>query len=446
MVKELYGLNDVESLNSDQILEMYKKYLNSGFVKLISNMGYAKVFHKAHDCIVEDIDGVSYIDFLGGYGSINFGHSPTNVIKSLEKLSNKPNLVHNSLNPFTAVLAFNLAQLTGGSLTRSFFCNSGSEAVEGALKLVRAASGKKKIIFCKNSFHGKTFGALSVAGRENYTKRFEPLLSDCEMVEYGNVTDLEEKIKSKTAAAFIVEPIQGEGGVIVPPEGYFKQVRELCTKYDTWLIIDEIQTGFGRTGKMFAYEHEEITPDVLCLAKSLGGGIMPIGAYITSNDIYQKAYGRIEDCLLHTSTFGGNTYACTAAIAAIETIYNENLLQNAKEEGCYLLEKLGGIKNKYKLIKEVRGRGLLIGIEFNRKENQSLSCYNPDNLESIIEGNYALLVTAKLMNEYNILVGYSPSNPYIIRIEPPLIISHEHVVKFINALHKILEEFQDVIR
>lgn len=442
--KKLYSLQDVEKLSFQQVFEMHARYLNSGFVKLISEMRYGRIYRKAHDCVLEDIDGNSYIDFLGGYGSLNLGHSPASVIQSLESLKDKPNLVHNSLNPYTTVLAANLAQLTGGALTRSFFCNSGTEAVEGAMKLARAASGKKKIVYCKDSFHGKTFGALSVAGREKYKKLFEPLLSDCEMIEFDNIPALEKKLRDRTAAAFIVEPIQGEGGVIVPSEGYLHQVRELCTKYDTLFIIDEIQTGLGRTGRMFAYEHEGITPDILCLAKSLGGSIMPIGAYVTTDKIYQNAYGGIGECLIHTSTFGGNTYACTAAIAAIETTYRENLHKNAEKKGNYILEKLQYMKNTYPIIKDVRGRGLLIGIEFNRKVGGKPGNASADSLESLIDGNYALLVTVKLLKEHNILVGYSLNNPYIIRIEPPLTVAGEHIDKLINALHSILEEFKRI--
>ncbi|MBC7325332.1 MAG: aspartate aminotransferase family protein, partial [Moorella sp. (in: Bacteria)] len=232
-----------------------------------------------------------------------------------------PNLIQSSLGVLAAALAHNLAKITPGDLQRSFFCNSGCEAVEGALKLARAATGRKEIIYCHNSFHGKSFGALSVTGREKYQKPFEPLLPGCAAVPFGDAEALAYELKKERAAAFIVEPIQGEGGINVPPPGYLAQARRLCSQHGTLLIIDEIQTGFGRTGAMFACEEEGAVPDILCLAKSLGGGIMPVGAYITTDEIWKKAYGSMEKALLHTSTFGGNNWAAAAALAALQVIH-----------------------------------------------------------------------------------------------------------------------------
>lgn len=441
MEKRLYGLDDIGELSPEKIFEMHREYLNSGFTNLIRMMNCDKVFREARGSIIKDSNGNEYIDFLGGYGSLNLGHSHPYVVESLGRLMDKPNLVHTGLNPYPAVLAANLANVTGGILTRSFFCNSGTEAVEGALKLARAATGRKRIIYCKDSFHGKTFGALSVAGREKYKKLFEPLLPDCEEVDYGDAPSLEEKLRTEEAAAFIVEAIQGEGGVIIPPEGYLGQVRKLCTQYDTLLIMDEVQTGLGRTGRMFAYEHEGITPDVLCLAKSLGGGVMPIGAYITTDAVYQKAYGGIGECLLHTSTFGGNTYACAAAIAAIEVLCSENMPQKAEEKGKYIMGKLKPMKDKYNVIKEIRGRGLLIGIEFNAKSGEN-SDRPGAGAGSMANEYHAAYVAGRLLNEYNILTAYSTNNPGIIRLEPPLGVTANQIDLLIGAIDSTLKDIE----
>ena len=187
---------------------------------------------------------------------------------------------------------------------KNTLCNSGAEAVEGALKTARISTGKTGLISCEGSFHGKTLGALSVTGRTKYQEPFKPLIPECSLVPFGDLDLLEKELAKGDIAAFIVEPIQGEGGVIVPPNGYLKGARELCTKYGALLIVDEIQTGLGRTGYMFACEHEEVEPDIMCLAKSLGGGVMPIGAFITTPEVWNKAYGSTDKCLLHTSTFG----------------------------------------------------------------------------------------------------------------------------------------------
>jgi len=433
----LYSLTDVECFDDFKTIELHKKYLNSGLVKLTGLIGFDKVYKRAQGCVVESMDGKEYIDFLGGYGSLNMGHNHPYIVESQNVIKSKPNILQAGLNPYSAALASNLSNMTGGNLKRAFFCNSGAEAVEGALKLARAATGKSRIIFCRNSFHGKSFGALSVTGRQKYRQPFMPLLPDCHEIEYGDVNSLEEKLKDRNTAAFIVEPIQGEGGVILPPEGYLKEVRKLCTHYGALLIIDEIQTGMGRTGKVFACEHEGIYPDIMCLAKSLGGGIVPIGAYLTTDEVYMKAYGGMQKCLLHTSTFGGNTSACAAAIAAIEVLYKERLAEQASEKGKYLVDRLVELKRKHEVIREIRGKGLMIGIEFNNKTSRLINAITKGAAENVTKEYFASLVAGKLLNEHNILTAYTLNNPNVIRIEPPLAISYEHMNKLINALDEI---------
>lgn len=440
MEEHIFSLDDAESFNTLKVTELHKKYMNKSLVSLQNLIKFDKVYKKAENCILTDIEGNEYLDFLGGYGALNIGHNHPHVIEALSKVAQRPNILQAGLNPYSAALAHNLSILNDSALQRTFFCNSGAEAVEGTLKLARAASGKSKIIYCRNSFHGKTYGALSVTGREKYRKSFKPLLPDCEEVPFGDAEALEQKLQDNDAAAFIVEPIQGEGGINVPNEGYLQKVRELCTRYGTYMIIDEIQTGFGRTGRMFAYQHEPIHPDIICLAKSLGGGLMPIGAYVTTDEIYQKAYGGMEKCLLHTSTFGGNTYACAAALAAIEVILNERLIQQAEEKGSYLTNKLVKLKSIFRVVKEVRGKGLMIGIEFNSSNSRLINVITAGNLENIRNEYYASLVAGKLLNEYKILTAYTLNNPNVIRIEPPLTVSFEQLDTLVNALEEIFRK------
>ena len=447
MLKDkLISLNEASQLGSRDTLALHRKYLNAGLVSLTGLIKFNKVYKKAEGCIIEDMDGKRYIDFLGGYGALNTGHNHPQVVKSLCEIREKPNILQAGMNPYAAALANNLSVVTDGAMRRSFFCNSGAEAVEGALKLARAASEKSKIIFCKNSFHGKTLGALSVTGREKYRQSFYPLLPDCEQIVYGDIQSLEEKLASKAVAAFIIEPVQGEGGIIVPPVGYLSEARRLCTKYDALLIIDEIQTGLGRTGKMFAYQHENIKPDILCLAKSLGGGIIPIGTYMTTDEIYQRAYGGMEKCLLHTSTFGGNSYACAAALATIEVILSENLAEEAEKKGKYLLKRLQILQSKYEMIKDVRGKGLMLGIEFNSSPSKLLNALSNGVYENMAHEYFASLVAGKLLNEYGILTAYTLNNPNVIRIEPPLTIGYEHIDKLVNSLEKIFEKNKSMLR
>ncbi len=366
---------------------------------------------------------------------MSLGHNPPEVIEPLIELMQTgiPNLLQVSIGQMAAALGEALASITPGELKRSFLCNSGAEAVEGALKIARIATGKTRIISTEGSFHGKSFGALSSSGREKYKTPFEPLLPGFEFIPFGNTEILEEKLQARDVAAFIVEPIQGEGGVIVPPQGYLKKVRELCSTYDALLIVDEIQTGLARTGKMFAVMWEEVVPDIMTISKSLSGSIMPIGAVISTENVWNKAYGSLEKCLLHTSTFGGNAYACAAALAAIGAIVDMDLPAQAEEKGRYLMGKLKQLQEKYALIKEVRGKGLMIGIEFEQPTGWIGKIAGGLSYEYM-----AAMVAGVLNSDYRIITAYTLNNPTVIRVQPPLIVSEAQMDYFVASLDKTL--------
>lgn len=431
-------VDDALKFNRNQVRENYRDFINSNFVSMLSMLQFDKLFVKAKGVSVWDSDGIEYYDFLGGYGALNLGHNPDEVYDAIIKVKNLPNILQAAVNNFPGALAHDLAMITPGDLKRTFFGNSGAEAVEGALKLAKIASGKHKIVYCKNSFHGKSAGALSVTGREKYQKYFKPLVPDSIPVEFGDSKSLENALKNKDVAAFIVEPIQGEGGIIIPPEGYLREVRELCTKYEAYLIFDEVQTGFGRTGKMFACEYEDTVPDIMCMAKSLGGSVMPIGAYIAKDDVWKRGYGTTEKCLLHTSTFGGNTVACAAGITAIKSILDNNLPEKAREKGEYFLDKLRKLKEKHKLIKDVRGKGLMIGVEFNQPESGFLDKLSGGAVSKLSNEYLGSLVAGELQNKHHIITAYTLNNPNVIRLEPPLIVTKEQIDKVIYALDEIM--------
>lgn len=434
---DFFSVDEALNLSREKVRENYREFINPGLAQMLSLLDFDKRFVRAEGVKVWDDQGEEYLDFLGAYGALNLGHNPREVWEALEKAKKAPNLIQASLNPAAAALAHNLAQVTPGELSRMFFSNSGAEAVEGALKLARASSGKEKIIYCHNSFHGKSFGALSVTGREKYQKPFHPLLPKTEAIPYGDPQALEKALQAKDVAAFIVEPIQGEGGIIVPPPNYLKEIREICTRFEALLILDEIQTGLGRTGKLFVCE-DEIVPDILLLAKSLGGGIMPIGAYITTPKIWDRAYKGMDRALLHTSTFGGNTLAAIAGIASLEYIIKNDLPSRAAKLGSYFLEALMSLKEKYPLIKEVRGKGLMLGIEFEQPVGGVLNLLTAGKLGELTQEYFASFVAAELMNKHHIITAYTLNNPNVIRLEPPLIIEQEEIDKFILALEKTL--------
>lgn len=437
---KLISLEEACGFNRQDIREYYSRYVNPSLVKVMSLLDFDIKFVRAENFTVWDAEGNEYLDFLGGYGALNLGHNPPAVLEALTSVSCRPNLLQASLNPLAAALGHNLAQVTPGELGRSFFCNSGAEAVEAALKLARAYQrDRRKIISCRGSFHGKTFGALSVSGRDKYKAPFAPLLGDCEAVDFGDLSALEEKLTAQDAAAFIVEPIQGEGGVIVPPQGYLAGARELCSRYGALLIIDEIQTGFGRTGWMFACEQENVAPDILCVAKSLGGGVMPLGACITQPWIWDAVYGGIEKYALHTSTFGGNTLAMAAGIAALQEITGRDLANQAAQKGAYLMNKIKALPDKHHLLKEVRGQGLLIGLEFNQPDLGLLDKLSFGKISQAADEYFATLVSGELLHKYRIITAYTLNNPQVIRLEPPLTVSREALDKVVDALGQILQ-------
>jgi putrescine aminotransferase len=311
--------------------------------------------------------------------------------------------------------------ITPGNLQYSFFTNSGTEAIEGALKLARLHTEKPGFIAAVGGYHGKTFGSLSATAKSTFRKPYLPLLPYFSHVPFGDTDMLQKTIASSHAvgqeiAAVILEPIQGEGGVIVPPEDYLVQVRDICDQYEALLIIDEVQTGMGRTGKLFAVEHYGVVPDILCLGKSFGGGVMPIGAFVSTAEIWQKM---IPDPFIHSTTFGGNPLACAAAIAGIEVIFTEGLVEQAAEKGNYLLPKLQRIANKYSILKEARGRGLLIGLEFINSETGTR--------------------VARKLFENGILVAGTLNNSATIRIEPALTIGIDELDRVAEVTEKVVK-------
>lgn len=433
----LFGLEDVMRFTQRDISNLYQKYMNPALAQMMGLLKFDKRFTKAQGIYVWDEEGNRYIDCLGAYGALNLGHNPPAVLRALERVQELPNLLQASINGMAAALAHNLAQVAPGELKHTFFCNSGAEAVEGALKMARIVTGRTKFIYCEGAFHGKTFGALSVTGRSKYQQPFAPLLPGCEAIPYGDSIALENKLRHRDVAAFIVEPIQGEGGIIIPPAGYLSKARELCAAYGTLLIVDEVQTGLGRTGTLFACQQEEVEPDILCLAKSLGGGVVPIGATMATSRVWNSAYGSIDKALLHTSTFGGNTRAAAAGIAALNAILADDLPARAQANGRYLMTQLEQLKNKHPLITDVRGRGLMIGLEFagpqgifNRLTKGALSKLSQEYLGAMVAG--------ELLNRHHIITAYTLNNPNVIRLEPPLIIGRKELDQVVAALDDIL--------
>lgn len=376
-------------MDTQKVISLEKKYLMRTYSR--PNI----VLEKGDGCYVFDKEGKKYIDLAGGIATCLTGHGNKEfamaVKKQAEKIVNATNLYYTDEQ---AKLAEELAKLSG--LKRCFFSNSGTEAVEAAIKLTRKSTKKIEIIATKNGFHGRTFGSLAATGKDKIKEPFNPMLEGFKHVEFGNIDAITKAITKKTAAV-ILEPIQGEGGIIVPPKNYLAELREICDKNDILLILDEIQTGCGRTGKFFAFQHSKIKPDIVVLAKGLANGI-PIGATI-ANEGVGLAFEKGD----HGTTFGGNSLACCAANWTIEYILKNKLMDNAQKQGEYLIKKLNSIKSMS--IKKIRGKGLIIGMEMAEKpDNIIKKCLNQGLLinltaEKVIRFLPALTITKTIIDD-----------------------------------------------
>ncbi|MBE3551505.1 MAG: aspartate aminotransferase family protein [Kyrpidia tusciae] len=403
-------------VNSVAVKDLYDSYINPGLAKLYHLMGLSAGELRGEGSLVYDEDGKRYIDCVSGYGSLPFGHRPRPVLEAVRRQMDRMALSSKVMPGRPAgELAEALAGWTPGDLQYSFFCNSGAEAVEGALKLARAVTGRPGFVAAEGGFHGKTFGALSVSGRQRYRAPFHPLLPGVTLVPFGDVEALKRAVSQQTAAV-ILEPIQGEGGVHPAPRGYLAAAREICDRAGALLILDEVQTGFGRTGMPFAAQREGVVPDVMCLAKALGGGVMPIGCFIARPEAARAFW---EDPLIHTSTFGGNPLAAAAGLATLDWLRREDLPGAAAETGRWLKGEFEEMAKRYPgWIREVRGEGLLLGVEFVDEARGGLV------MSGLVEKG---VLTAFTLNEYR-----------VVRVEPSLTIDRGLLIQVLEAWDAVL--------
>lgn len=404
-----------------EVVRRYKEYISPDLAKLLKLTGFGVLEMSAQGSWVVDHNQRRYLDFSGGYGVFSLGHRHPKVVAAVkDQLDTLALSSRVFFNPLQAELAEALAAITPGELKRSFFCNSGTEAVEAALKIARLSTGRAKFVSTEGSYHGKTYGALSVSGREKYKAPFAPLLGDCSLVPFADIQALDDALDD-TVAGFLIEPVQGEGGIHVATSEYLKQARELCSRRGVLLIADEIQCGLCRTGRWFACDHAGVVPDIMTLAKCLGGGVMPIGATITTPEVARAYRGRP---LLHTSTFGGNPLACRAALASLQVFEEENLAARAAESGTLLLQELNGLAAEFPdLISEVRGLGLMVGIEFQEDKFGGSAIFG--------------------MVRRDVIAVYTLNQPKVIRFEPPLNVETGEIRTAVNALRESLVETRE---
>jgi putrescine aminotransferase len=411
-----------------ETVDSYERFYNRGFIgyrKAVTEAGqFAALEWSGQGAILHDLLGREYIDCLGGYGIFSSGVNHPRIVKAVsDQLTRMALNSQELLEPWRAALARVLAEVTPGDLQNSFFINNGTDAIEGAIKLARLYTNRNTFISTLGGFHGKSMGSLSLMGKASFREPFMGGLQDVRFIPYGDADALEEEFRRCDAvgvrvAGVVLEPIQGEAGGVVPPDDFFPRARELCTRYGALLIADEIQTGMGRTGKLWGVDHWDVVPDIMCLGKSIGGGVMPLSAFISSARIWEVM---IPNPIIHSTTFGGNPLACAAGLAAIQVTLEEDLPGQAAAKGTFLLRELECLRQKYpQVLKEAHGKGLLIGMEFPAQE-------------------VGWKVASGLFKR-GVLVAGTYSKAQVIRIEPALGIPMELLQEMLDRLEDTFKE------
>ncbi|MEU2429331.1 aspartate aminotransferase family protein [Streptomyces sp. NPDC007861] len=419
--------------------ELHARHLNHQLPRMLRTIGFDKVYERAEGAYFWDADGSDYLDMLAGFGVMGLGRHHPVVRKALHDVidASLADLTRFDCAPLPGLLAEKLLAHSP-HLDRVFFGNSGTEAVETALKFARYATGKPRIVYCTHAFHGLTTGSLSVNGESGFRDGFAPLLPDT-AIELGDLAALERELKRGDVAGFVVEPVQGKG-VHEPPPGFLLAAQELLHRHKALLIADEVQTGLGRTGAFYAYQHEDgVEPDLVCVAKTLSGGYVPVGATLGKDWVFKKVYSSMDRVLVHSASFGSNAQAMAAGLAVLAVLEDEDVIANARATGELLRTRLAALVDRYELLREVRGRGLMIGIEFGRPSSLKLRS-RWTMLQAARKGLFAQMVVVPLLQRHRILTQVSGDHLEVIKLIPPLIIGEAEVDRFVEAFTAVMDD------
>ncbi len=434
---------DIQSLVRSRLGENYElhdRHINRALVKVLRTIGFDKVYARAEGAYLYDREGNDYLDGLGGYGAMNLGRNHPVIKKALVDLLDMdlPNMVQMDCSLLSGLLAEALVRRAPPHLNAVFFCNSGTEAVEGAIKFARCATGRERFLFCKRAFHGLSTGSLALNGSPMFREGFGELLPGQD-IELDDFEALERELATGQYAAFFIEPIQGKGVYAPRDERFWPRAQELCRKYGTLLVTDEVQTSFGRTGKFYAFEHWSLEPDIVTVAKSLGGGLVPCGVILTRREIYDKTFSRMDRCVVHSTTFGRNNLAMAAGLAALQVMDDERLVENSERMGQSLMEGLRALAARHEFIREVRGKGLMIAIEFGEPRSLGLKLAWK-GIQAAEKGLFGQMVVINLLKKHRILTQVAGHHMDIIKITPALTIGPKEVERIVRAFDETLSE------
>lgn len=439
-----FSIADLFSQHFDKKFSLHEEYLNNQMVRVLRTIGYDRNYKRAVGQYLYDENDNEYLDLLSGFGVFAVGRNHATVVTALqETLSLElPNLVQMDVSLLSGLLAEKILETTPDNLSKIFFCNSGTESVEAAIKFARYATKRDNIVFCEHSFHGLTTGALSLNGEQIFRDGFGPLLPGCKAVPFNDLQALEEALSNNDVAAFVVEPVQGKG-VNIPDDNYLPEVERLCKKYGALFVTDEVQTGLGRTGKFWAIEHWGVQPDMICMAKALSGGFVPIGAVAMTQKVMDTVFNRMDRAVVHGSTFSKNNLAMAAGLATLRVIEDEKLVENSANIGEDIINTINASTAKYEFLKEARGKGMMIAIEFHAPKSLSLKTAW-SMLEAANKGLFCQMVTIPLFKEHRILTQVAGHGMNVVKLLPPLNLTQKDRDWIVSAFDQTIADTHKV--
>ncbi|HEX4021715.1 MAG TPA: aspartate aminotransferase family protein [Acidobacteriaceae bacterium] len=420
--------------------ELYARHVNPIWVRLLDVLGMNVPYTRSSGAELYTQDGRTILDCLSGYCVHNAGHNHPHIVANVvtELQSQSPVMLQSNVVESAGKLAYILCQHAGGKVSKAFFCSSGSEGIEAVIKFSRAHTGRRDIVYASGAFHGLTCGALSLMGDNFWREGFGPMLRDTHEVPFGDLKALEKVLTEYKVAAVVLEPIQAEAGIIVPTSKYLGDVQQLCRKHGAMFVLDEVQTGMGRTGTFFAAQRYGVQPDMIVLAKALSGGLVPCGAVLMTDNIYNSVFHSLRRAFIHTSTFSENSIAMRAALATIEVLNRERLPERSDSLGTELRDGLRKVLAPYEMVKEVRGEGLLCGIEFQTPRSISMRI-SFEAFKAIHPGLFGQMIVMRLFKDKNILTQICGNNFMVLKVAPPLVISERQMNSCIEAIRDVIE-------
>jgi ornithine--oxo-acid transaminase len=420
--------------------DAYADNVNPQWVKLLTLLEMNVSYERCSGAELFTSDGRRIVDFLSGYCVHNTGHNHPEIIDALKDELDRfgPVMLQSNVPELAGELAGRLCRLAGGGLTKVFFASSGSEGVETAIKFARAHTGRVGLLSCDRAFHGLTCGALSLMNGEYWRNGFGPLLPDTNFVPFGDLAALEKELSTRRYAALFVEPIQAEGGIRVPEPNYLQDAQALCRRHGSLLVADEVQTGMFRTGPFLASHHFGIAPDIVVLAKALSGGLVPVSAVLMSDDIHSSVFTSFKRSIVHASTFSENSLSMRAGLATLDVLENQRLGDRATSVGIELQERLAAALSGFEMVREVRGKGLLLGIQFTAPRKLALRAPF-EAFAKIHPAMFGQIVVMRLFRNHNILTQICGNDFMVLKVAPPLVVTSAQVAEFVSAIHDVVE-------